>query len=66
VYFDFPFEQVNVYKPDRQEPDDFDVFWSETITQAREFPLAAQFEPTDYRLQTLDAYDVTFNGYGGQ
>jgi cephalosporin-C deacetylase len=66
VYFDFPLEQLKVYKPDRQEPSDFDAFWSETIAQAKEFPLAAQFEPVDYQLQTLETYDVKFTGYGGQ
>jgi cephalosporin-C deacetylase len=66
VYYDLPLEQLKVYKPERQEPSDFDGFWSETIAQAKEFPLEAQFEPVDYRLQTLETYDVTFNGYGGQ
>jgi cephalosporin-C deacetylase len=66
VYYDLPLEQLKVYLPDRQEPSDFDAFWSETIVQAKGFPLAAQFEPVDYRLETLETYDVTFNGYGGQ
>ncbi|MGD0610899.1 MAG: acetylxylan esterase [Anaerolineales bacterium] len=66
MYIDLPLEQLREYKPDRQEPTDFDAFWQETIDQARKFPLAAYFEPVDYRLQTLETYDVTFNGYGGQ
>ena len=66
MYFDLPLEQLREYKPDRQEPSDFDVFWQETIDQARKFPLEARFELVDYGLKTLETYDVTFNGYGGQ
>jgi cephalosporin-C deacetylase len=66
MYFDLPLEELIVYKPDRQEPSDFDTFWSDTIAHAREFSLAAIFDPVDYRLQTLETYDVSFNGYGGQ
>jgi cephalosporin-C deacetylase len=66
MYFDLPLEELLVYKPDRHEPPDFDAFWSETIEQTRGFPLAVRFEPADYRLKTLETYDVTFNGYGGQ
>ena len=66
MYFDLPLEHLRSYKPGRQEPPDFDAFWQETIDQARRFPLAPRFEPVDHRLQTLQTYDVTFNGYGGQ
>jgi cephalosporin-C deacetylase len=66
MYFDLPLEQLKVYKPTRQEPSDFDAFWQATLEQARQFPLDACFEPVDYRLQTIETFDVTFNGYGGQ
>lgn len=66
MYYDLPLEELKLYLPERQEPSDFDAFWADTITQANEFPLAEQFVPVDYRLHTLEAYDVSFNGYGGQ
>lgn len=66
AYFDLPFEQLEKYQPLRQEPADFDAFWQETLEQARRFPLDARFEPVDYGLRTVETYDVTFNGYGGQ
>jgi cephalosporin-C deacetylase len=66
MFYDFPLEELKVYRPEREEPSDFDAFWSETLAQAREFPLNVRFEPVDYRLQTLETFDVTFNGYGGQ
>jgi len=64
--FDYPIEQLRVYRPDRQEPADFDAFWQRTLAEARQHPLAARFDPTEYPLETIESYDVTFAGYGGQ
>ncbi len=66
MLFDMPLERLKVYLPDRKEPPDFDAFWESTLAKARTFPLEARFEAADYLLQTLDVFDVTFNGYGGQ
>jgi len=38
MYYDLPLEQLKVYLPDRQEPSDFDAFWSETLTKVLAFP----------------------------
>jgi len=64
--FDLPFEQLVTYRPERQEPADFDRFWQQTLDEARAYPLEARFEPQDFGLVTVDTFDVTFNGYGGQ
>jgi len=66
MLFDMPLEQLKTYLPDRIESPDFDAFWESTLAKARTFPLEARFEAADYLLQTLDVFDVTFNGYGGQ
>ncbi len=66
MIFDLPLEQLQTYWPPRVEPPDFDVFWAQTLAAARSHPLAARFEPADCGLRTLEAFDVTFNGYGGQ
>lgn len=66
MIFDLPLEQLRIYLPPREEPPDFDTFWQQTLAQARNAPLDARFEPADYGLQTLETYDVTFAGYGGQ
>jgi cephalosporin-C deacetylase len=63
---DLPVEELKTYIPDRDEPEDFDAFWQEGLAQARQHPLDASFKPVNYELQTLDTYDVTFAGYGGQ
>jgi cephalosporin-C deacetylase len=65
-FFDKPLEELRVYRPEREEPADFDAFWQSTLAETRAHPLNAQFEPVDYGLQTVEAFDVTFAGYGGQ
>jgi cephalosporin-C deacetylase len=66
LLFDLPLEQLQSYRPPRPEPSDFDVFWASTLAAARQHPLAASFEPFDIGLATVETYDVTFAGYGGQ
>lgn len=66
MFTDMPLPQLQEYLPPRVEPADFDDFWAQTLAEARAFPLAAQFVPVDSGLHTLEVFDVTFNGYGGQ
>jgi len=66
VLFDLPLEELRVYKPDRDEPADFDSFWTDTLADARSHPLEPRFEPVDAGLSTVDVADVTFRGFGGQ
>ena len=64
--FDFPLEQLQKYLPPRDEPQDFDAFWTETLQEAREFPIGVQLERVDYGLKTVDIFDASFAGYAGQ
>ncbi len=66
AFFDMSLEQLKTYTPDRDEPADFDAFWRQTLDAARQYPLAARFDPVDFHLKTLETFDVTFAGYGGQ
>lgn len=63
--FDLPLEQLQTYLPERHEPSDFTAFWQDTLTETREHDLEAEFVPLDAGLKTLEAYDVTFSGFGG-
>lgn len=65
-YIDMPLEQLVTYQPPREEPADFDAFWDMTLTEARSHDLDATFDPVDYGITTLDLYDVSFAGFGGQ
>lgn len=63
--FDLPLEELERYRPALDEPDDFDAFWLETLSEQGDFAPTATFEPVHNRLATIDTYDVTFAGYGG-
>lgn len=64
--FDLSPDQLVDYRPDRDEPTDFDAFWAETLDDARRKAAPPKFERVHSGLKTLDVYDVTFSGYGGQ
>lgn len=65
-FFDLPLEALESYTPDRPEPADFDAFWQTTLDEARQHPLNATFTPYDTGLKLIEAWDVTYAGYGGQ
>ncbi|MFI6603367.1 acetylxylan esterase [Nonomuraea sp. NPDC050536] len=63
--FDLPLEQLRAYRPDRDEPADFDDFWSRTLTEARAIDAAPAYTPFDLPLTAVDVYDAAFSGWGG-
>lgn len=66
AFYDLPLKELQNYCPPRVEPADFDEFWDLTLTEARAHPLNALFQPVETRLRTIESFDVTYNGYGGQ
>lgn len=53
------------YRSSYLRPDDFDEFWDSTLAEARSLPIKVEATPVDTPLRTLDVYDVTFSGFGG-
>jgi cephalosporin-C deacetylase len=64
--YDLPVDQLRTYLPDVAEPEDFDEFWDGTLADARRHPLALEVTPVDSGLRTVEVFDVTFAGFGGQ
>jgi len=64
--FDLPLEQLRSYRPERDEPPDFDAFWSETLAASRASAGPPVFEPVASALRTVVVFDVTFGGFDGQ
>jgi cephalosporin-C deacetylase len=64
--FDLPLDQLETYRPEREEPADFDAFWAETLAVSRAAGTAPTFAAIDAGLRTVDVADVTFSGYAGQ
>jgi cephalosporin-C deacetylase len=58
-------DQLAGYTPEVAEPDDFDAFWAKTLAEARGHDLGLRLEPVDTGLALVDAFDVTFAGFGG-
>ena len=65
-YNDMPLVELQAYKPARSEAADFDSFWQSTLAESRQFPLNATFTPVNSKLKTVETFDVTYNGFGGQ
>ncbi|MYY05349.1 MULTISPECIES: acetylxylan esterase [unclassified Streptomyces] len=63
--FDLPLDQLRGYRPDPDEPADFDAFWERSLDEAAVHPLDARFTPYDAALAAVDSYDVSFAGWGG-
>jgi cephalosporin-C deacetylase len=59
-------DQLATYRPDLAVPPDLAGFWAATIEQASAAGVDAVFEPVDAGLRTVEVFDVTFTGFGGQ
>jgi cephalosporin-C deacetylase len=66
MFIDMPLPKLRKYRPKREEPRDFDAFWKRTLQETAKHPLDAKFKLFDAGMVTLETYDVTFSGYGGQ
>jgi cephalosporin-C deacetylase len=64
-WFDLPLPELRAYCPDLAEPEDLDVFWSETIAEARAHDLAPSFQRVDTGLTAVETFDMSFAGFGG-
>lgn len=53
------------YRSAHQEPDDFDDFWQATLSEAADIPVDVKLVLVETRLLTVDVFDVTFAGFGG-
>ena len=64
--FDLPLDQLRAYRPEREDPPDFDAFWADTLATSRAAAVAPTFERVDGPLRNLIVDDVTFSGFDGQ
>ncbi|SBT40101.1 acetylxylan esterase [Micromonospora auratinigra] len=66
AYTDLPEAQLDAYRSDLREPEDFDAFWADTLAEARECGGPVEVTPVCTPLTGLDVFDVTFPGFAGQ
>ena len=65
MFTDLAAAELPGYRSAQVDPDDFDEFWQSTLAETRAHDLAATAAPVGTELTTLDVYDVTFAGFGG-
>jgi Acetyl esterase (deacetylase) len=66
AFMDLPRAELEKYKPQRTEEKDFDSFWESALRDAAARPLDATFAPYACGLANVEAFDVSFAGYGGE
>ncbi len=67
AHFDLPLEDLRAYQAPAAEPADFDEFWQRTLAAHADTLRKPTFERCQESVYALvDAYDVTFAGFGGQ
>lgn len=65
-FFDLSLSELNSYRPNVAEPEDFDEFWDRTLKENPFSPDSLQVHPVTTGLDSVTAYDVRFPGYAGQ
>lgn len=65
--FDLPLAELRDYRPEREEPADFDDFWTRTLAGAADAAAGREpeFRPYPTGLTAVDVHDVSFAGWGG-
>jgi cephalosporin-C deacetylase len=64
--FDLPLAELERYRPERDEPGDFDDFWRGTLADAAGHDLDPSFVEHDAMLPGVRIHDVHFSGYAGE
>ena len=62
---DLSLPELREYRPEVEEPGDFDEFWSAELAAAAGHVAEPVFTPADTPARHADVFDVTFPGYGG-
>ncbi|MEV0175611.1 acetylxylan esterase [Streptomyces sp. NPDC050803] len=63
--FDLPPTELTSYRPDLQEPPDFEEFWQATLKEAAQYEVLVSAHPVDTGLRLTETWDVTFRGFAG-
>lgn len=66
MFIDLSEAELRDYHSAQTDPADFDSFWTATLAETRQHPAQVEIERVDAGLRTLDVFDVTFAGFGGQ
>lgn len=62
---DLPLAELVDFRPEIEEPEDFDAFWSGTLAEARAFPYGVALTAVPAPITELVVEDLTFSGFDG-
>jgi cephalosporin-C deacetylase len=63
--FDLPLSELEQYRPELEEPVDFDPFWRATLKEAARHDPLVSVRPVETGLRLTRTWDVTFRGFAG-
>jgi cephalosporin-C deacetylase len=63
---DLSLTELLAYRPEVEQPDDFDAFWADTISEARSAGGQVVLAPAVTPVTQLVVEDLTFPGFGGE
>jgi cephalosporin-C deacetylase len=63
--FDLPLKELEQYRPEPEEPADFDEFWRATLKEAGQTDPVVSVRPVRTGLRLTETWDVTFRGFAG-
>ncbi|MCT9076009.1 acetylxylan esterase [Streptomyces fulvoviolaceus] len=63
--FDLPTRELADYRPDVEEPPEFDEFWRDTLKEAAQWDPLVSVRPAESGLRLTETWDVTFRGFAG-
>jgi cephalosporin-C deacetylase len=66
AFTDLPLSELVRFRPEREEPEDFDAFWAATLDESRALAGPPRFTRFDAGYSELITEDVELDGFGGQ
>jgi cephalosporin-C deacetylase len=66
AFFDLTENELESYKPDVREPEDFDLFWEHTLNESRHVTADPVLIPVDIGVTEFSVSDLRFSGFGGE
>ena len=63
---DLTLSELSAFRPEVEEPADFDAFWAATVAEARAAGGEAELRPAETPVTQLTIEDLTFPGFGGE
>lgn len=66
AFFDLPPDELEAYRPAREESSDFDSFWAATIEESRSRATTPRYSDVDAGYSELITQEVRFSGFDGQ